>query len=169
MTAYKANFTKTSLIVPESRVVADLLLREVTHEEWKHEIFDKNVLQKRTRETALTYASIARSRLETMGPGLWELVRDGTLPVATHAMLAATVKFSPLLGDFMHNILQDQYRQFKSHLDSSLWSQYIENCRNQDVEMSEWSDSTCSKLRQNAMRILACIPSEHMGPKWSKY
>jgi hypothetical protein len=37
----------------------------------------------------------------TMGPPLWKLVRDGERGVAIHAVFAAAVKHSPLLGDFM--------------------------------------------------------------------
>ena len=39
-----------------------------------------------------------------MGPELWKLVRDGEgRLVATHAVFAAAVKHSPLLGDFLRS------------------------------------------------------------------
>jgi hypothetical protein len=42
---YKADITAGALKLPESRLVADLLLRKVDAETWKDAIVTKNVLQ----------------------------------------------------------------------------------------------------------------------------
>ncbi|WP_137823525.1 DUF1819 family protein [Pseudomonas sp. D(2018)] len=152
---YQANFTKCSLIVPESRIVAELLLQGVTGQDWDRQVHELNVLQKRTVKTAVTYANLARSRLQTMSVDLWTLVRDGSVPVATHAVLAATVKFSPLFGDFLRTVVRDQFRRFATHLETRRWDAYIEDCQRTQPDMPSLSDSTQVKLRQNAMRILA--------------
>lgn len=152
---YQANFTKCSLIVPESRIIAGLLLQGVEGSDWDKQVRDLNVLQKRTAKTADSYATLARSRLQTMGAGLWELVLDGSAPVATHAVLAATVKFSPLFGDFMRTVVRDQFRRFATHLEARHWDAYIEDSLRSQPNMPTLSDSTRVKLRQNAMRMLA--------------
>ena len=152
---YQANFTKCSLIVPESRVIAGLLLQGVEGSDWDKQIRDLNVLQKRTAKTADSYANLARSRLQTMGADLWELVRDGSVPVATHAVLAATVKFSPLFGDFLRTVVRDQFRRFATHLEARHWDAYIEDSLRSQPSMPTLSDATRVKLRQNAMRMLA--------------
>lgn len=152
---YQANFTKCSLIVPESRIIAGLLLQGVDGGDWDRQVRDLNVLQKRTAKTADSYATLARSRLQTMDAGLWELVRDGSSPIATHAVLAATVKFSPLFGDFMRTVVRDQFRRFATHLEARHWDAYIEDSLRSQPNMPTLSDSTRVKLRQNAMRMLA--------------
>src|SRR5262245_3198613 len=96
---YKADITAGALTVPESRVIADLLLREVDAAGWKDAIVERNVLQAGSRATATRLTKLIRGRLETMGEELWRLVRDGKGDVATHAVLAAAVKQSRLLGD----------------------------------------------------------------------
>lgn len=149
------SFTRCSLIVPESRIVAALLLQEVSKQEWQRQIVELNVLQKRTAKTAVTYASTARSRLETMHPDLWVLVRDESLPVATQAVLAATVKLSPLLGDFLRTVVRDQFRRFSTHLELRHWEAFLEDRLHVQSSGSTFSDSTRVKLRQNAMRMLA--------------
>ena len=98
---YKADITAGALKLPESRLIADLLLRQVDSEGWKDAIVTKNVLQSRNLNTARRLTRLIRARLETMGPDLWELVRDGNGTIATHAAFAASVKHSPLLGDFL--------------------------------------------------------------------
>jgi len=152
---YQANFTQCSLIVPETRIVAALLLQGIDGQEWDRLIRDLNVLQKRTARTADTYANLARLRLQTMNSELWTLVRDGSAPLATHAVLAVTVKFSPLLGDFLRTVVRDQFRRFATHLEARHWDAYIEDSLRAQPNMPTLSDSTRVKLRQNAMRILA--------------
>src|SRR5919205_3906058 len=98
---YKADLTAGALKVPESRVIADLLLRGVDAEGWKDAIVRQNVLKARSPATATRLTKLIRGRLATMGPDLWKLVRDGKGSVAGHAAFAAAVKHSPLLGDFL--------------------------------------------------------------------
>lgn len=149
------SFTRCSLIVPETRVVAAMLLQGVDKQEWQRQIVELNVLQKHTAKTAVTYANMARSRLETMDSELWELVRDGSLPVATHAVFAASVKFSPLFGDFLRSVVRDQFRRFSTHLELRHWDAYLEDRLHAQLNAPTFSDSTRVKLRQNAMRMLA--------------
>lgn len=150
----KANFTKTSLIVPETRIVAGLMLDEVTPAAWKRAIEDDNVLQKKTRLTALTYANLARSRLQVMAPPLWVIARDGTRAEATDAALAATIKFSPLFGDFLRDVLRDEFRRFAVTLAPTAWDHYIDQTLRAHPEIEPYNASTRVKLRQNAMRML---------------
>lgn len=67
---YKANVTKGGLMVPESRIVADLLLQGVDAAAWKQAIEGDNVLRKRSPTTASTKALLIRARLRTMTEGL---------------------------------------------------------------------------------------------------
>src|SRR5947208_3642465 len=130
---YKADITAGALKVPESRVIADLLLREVDAEGWKDAIVKRNVLQARSPATATRLTKLVRGRLETMGPELWRLVRDGKGSVATHAVLAAAVKHSPLLGDFLEIVVGEQYRLFNPALSHKLWADYLHGCRERDA------------------------------------
>lgn len=173
-------FTRCSLIVPETRVVAAMLLEGISKQEWQRQIVELNILQKRTAKTAMTYAGTARSRLETMHPDLWALVRDGSLPVAAQAVLAATVKFSPLLGDFLRTVVRDQFRRFSTHLEPRHWNAFLEYRLQLDLDAPTFSASTQVKLRQNAMRMLAeagfiedtrslRLRSQHIEPAVSHY
>lgn len=49
---YKADITAGALKLPESRLIADLLLRQADDEGWKDAIVTKNVLQARSPATA---------------------------------------------------------------------------------------------------------------------
>jgi hypothetical protein len=152
---YKADITAGALKLPESRLIADLLLRKVDAEAWKDAIVTKNVLQARNPATAKRLTKLIRGRLETMGPDLWKLVRDGKGTVATHAVFAAAVKHSPLLGDFLDLVVGEQYRVFGTALSNTMFADYLEGCRERDPEMPQWNETTRRRLRSSVFQMLA--------------
>ena len=83
------------------------------------------------------------------------MIRDGSNLLATHACLAAAVKHSPLLGDFLDMAVREQYRLYRPVLSNSIWSHFIEDCRNRDPGMSNWSEATVRRLRSTVFAILA--------------
>jgi hypothetical protein len=152
---YSADITAGSLKVPESRIVAGLLLEGPSGRDWKDAIVQENVLQARSPATAVRLARLIRLRLETMDADLWKLVRDGTATVAAHATLAAAVKHSPLLGDFLDLVVRDQLRMFKPTLSPATWEGYLDGCRGRDSDMPLWSESTRRRLRSSVFQALA--------------
>ncbi len=152
---YSADITAGALKVQESRVIAGLLLRDVTDREWRKAIYDQNVLQSRSPKTAKRLSVLIRGRLSLVEAPLWKLIQDGSGVEATHACLAAAIKASHLLGDFLDLVVRDEYRTFKETLSLTLWANYIEDCRGRDPDMPEWSESTITRLRSSVYSILA--------------
>jgi hypothetical protein len=152
---YRAEITAGALKVSESRVVAGLLLREVSDQEWRQALYDDNLLLTRSPRTAQRLAALIRGRLSLVEAPLWTLIRDGSMKEATHACLAATVKASPLVGDFLDWVVRDAYRTFKATLSLTLWSDFIEDCRGRDPAMPRWHESTIHRLRSSVYTILA--------------
>ncbi|AUB83045.1 DUF1819 family protein [Candidatus Thiodictyon syntrophicum] len=151
---YQANFTKGGLMVPESRRVAELLLAGVDAAGWKQAIEGDNLLRKRSPTTASTKALLIRARLRTMTEGLWRLVRDGDRPVATQALFAATITYSPLVGDFMDLVVRDLYRRFEERLKAQHWDRYVEDCHTRDPRTPDWSAGTLTSLRTRVFGML---------------
>ena len=151
---YRSTMAASSLKVAASRIIADLLLQGVNAHDWRTELVEKNVLQIQSPETAVRLGQLLRARLELMQPALWEMVRDGSVPLATHACLAAAVKHSPLLGDFLDIAVREQYQLFRPTLSNPIWEHFIEDCRNRDPGMSDWSESTVARLRSTVFAIL---------------
>ncbi len=152
---YHATITSGSLKVSESRLIAELLLRGVDAHEWSVAIRDENILQSRSPETAKRLSNLLRARLELMEPELWQFIRDGSTLLATHACFAAAVKHSPLLGDFLDLVVREQVQLFEPVLTKALWEHYVEDCRNRDPDMVQWSESTTVRLRSTVFQILA--------------
>jgi hypothetical protein len=153
--AYSANITKGSLKLRESRIVAGLLMDEVSDVEWKNAIENQNVLQARSVATATSLASYIRSRLAYFDRDLWKMVRDGDRTLVSQSLLLCAMKHSALLRDFMDFNLRDEYRKFRPTLATRVWTEYLEGCRSRDPNMPDWSESTQNRLRSTVFQILA--------------
>lgn len=136
------------VLVEESRVVAGLLLAGVDEATWKDAIEKKNVLQAKSGKAAMRVAGLIRNRLETMQSDLWRLVRDGDATVAPHAVLAAAVKHSPLLGDFLLVVRK------ATVLSKATWEEYLAGCRQRDGAMPLWEEPTKNRLRSVVFGVL---------------
>ena len=152
---YKADITAGALKVPESRLIADLLLRNLDEQAWHDAILVQNILQARSTQTAKRLTLLIRGRLQGMETDLWRLVRDGSQVVAIHAAFAAAVKASALLGDFLDLVVREHYRVFSPTLPSKDWNDYIDECRGRDPAMPAWQDTTLIRLRSSVFQILA--------------
>lgn len=152
---YTATITSASLRLRESRIIAGLLIDGVDAIAWKHAVLEKNVLQMRSAVSVKRISRLLRARLEPMGRGLWEIVRDGDREQATQAAFAAAVKNSRLLGDFMDITMREQKALFAKKVEYRMWTDYIEGCRGRDPDMPDWSDATLARLRSAVFSMLA--------------
>ena len=147
--------TAGSLKVSESRVIADLLLQDLTPQQWQTAILEENVLQARSIATAKRLSGLLKPRLETMTAPLWKLIKDGNQLTATHACLAAAVKYSNLLADFFELVLKEQFKLFAPALTNTLWDEFVIECQNRDADLPEWSQQTIKRLKSSVFQILA--------------
>ncbi|MEA2083539.1 MAG: DUF1819 family protein [Thermodesulfobacteriota bacterium] len=152
---YNGEIVAGSLLVPESRKIATLLLQGASEEDWRQAIIHHNILQKRSPASAKRQARLIRKRLSLMTPEHWILVKDGNAEVATWALLAAAVKHSRLLGDFMGNVCRQHWLTYNRSFSNMDWREFMETCSQVDPVVGEWTATTTSKLRQVVYRILA--------------
>jgi hypothetical protein len=152
---YTATITTASLRLRESRLIADLLLQDVSEEAWREAILEENLLQMDSIESVKRISRLLRARLEPMGEELWRMVRDGDREQATQAVFAGAVKNSRLLGDFMDITMREQRASFARNLEYRIWNEYIAGCRGRDPDMPQWSDSTIARLRSAVFFMLA--------------
>ena len=152
---YRADITAGALKVPESRVIADLLLQDMDAAGWKDALYTHNILQTRSARTAERLTLLLRGRLALMEADLWTLLRDGSGTVATQACLAAAVKHSALLGDFLDLVVREQYTRYAKALSNTVWEDYLVACRGRDPAMPQWREATIARLRSAVFQILA--------------
>jgi len=152
---YNGDIVAGSLLIAESRIIAKLLIRKVNEEGWHQAIVIDNLLQKRSPVAAKRQARLIKNRFSLMEPDLWEMVHTGTGDLSTQAALAAAIKHSRLLGDFMETVVKEHWRTFNKKITTRDWKNYLETCAQVEPKINKWTDSTRSKLKQIVFRILA--------------
>jgi len=152
---YKGDIVAGSLLVSESCKIAELLIYEVDEDGWHQAIVIDNLLQKRSPVAAKRLARLIKNRLSLMRPDLWKMIRTGAADLSIQALLAAAIKHSRLTGDFMENVVKENWRTFNQKITLRDWTNFLEICSQIDPKVAKWTDATRSKLKQIVFRILA--------------
>ena len=152
---YKGDIVAGSLLVSESCKIAELLIYEVDEDGWHQAIVIDNLLQKRSPVAAKRQARLIKNRLSLMRPDLWKMIRTGAADLSIQALLAAAIKHSRLTGDFMENVVKENWRTFNQKITLRDWTNFLEICSQIDPKVAKWTDATRSKLKQIVFRILA--------------
>lgn len=155
MTRYNAEISAGSLLPLESRRIAALLLTNPDATAWQHAIEVENILQKKTPATARRQARLLQRRLTTLDTQAWQMVAERESEVVIQLLLAAAVKHSQLLGDFMLRVYADRQRRLEPQLASIDWQDFLAECAHHDPVVADWSDTTKAKLFQVIVRVLA--------------
>jgi len=152
---YQADLSAGSLMLPESRRIAELLLRSPTEAEWDEAIKVENILQKTTPSTAIRQARLIRFRLAPMGASAWTLVANGDKEVASQTLFAAALLHSALLLDFVRGVLVSHHQRLELEVQPREWDGFLAECAARDPSVGQWTASTRAKLLQVILRILA--------------
>lgn len=154
MPIYNAEISAGSLMLPESRRIARLLLENPTEERWSHALKEENILQKNPA-TARRQARLIRNRLETLDAEGWQLIVEGDKEVVSQLLLAASIKHSWLLADFLRDVYAQDLRRLEHSLSLNQWDGFLTECIRRDDQVEGWAASTKEKLFQVIVRILA--------------
>ena len=152
---YDSDLIGGSLMVRESRIIAQLLSQQVSAEQWKQAIHMDNVLQKKTPATAQRTATAIRKRLECLSPSLLNMLVDGDSELATQVSLCGVLGRNLLLVEFMETVVKDAYLIRLEKLENYMWMDFLEDRSHRDESILTWAESSKKKMGQVVFRILA--------------
>lgn len=144
-----------SLFIAESRVVAELLLQNLSAKDFRHAIEEGNVLQKRSPHTALRYASTIRKRLEPMGSEFMEWLLHANEEVAKQLLMAAFLNQSPMALDFMRQQLSDARRTMQDKLSDFAWLEFVDDRTRAMPELARYAESSIKRMGNSMIKALA--------------
>ena len=153
--SYDSDLIGGSLLVRESRVIAELLLAQAGEEQWKQAIQIENRLQKRSPATAKRQASALRKRLERLDEPFWRALRDGDDELASQIAFVAVLERNLLLVEFVETVLRDAFILRAEKLAQYQWMDFLEDRAHRDPAIGTWTESSKKKMGQVAFRILA--------------
>lgn len=152
---YNADFIVGSLLIPESRRIAHLLLNNIDEDTWHKAIVVENILQKKSKIMAKQQSRLIRNRLSLMSPQLWHFVTEGSYELVIQSLFAASIKHNPLIGDFLSMVVRKHVQMFNNKLSSNDWLKFLTECEQIDPKISYWTDNTRKKLASMLFRTLA--------------
>lgn len=141
-------------MIPESRKVAALMLSQPTQAQWDEAIEIDNILQKKPA-TARRQARLLRRRLETLDEAGLSLIVHADAEVCAQVLLAASIRHSRLIGDFMRDVYAADLRRLEKSLSYRQWDTFLAECEHRDEAVKAWAQTTREKLFQVIVRILA--------------
>ncbi|MDU4997969.1 MAG: DUF1819 family protein [Enterobacteriaceae bacterium] len=144
-----------SLMVRESRTIAELLLSEPDEATWQQQIINENILQASSTSTANRYARTLRLRLMTLDRGGWKLIADGSESERLQMLLVALMIQSPVVAEFIAEIVNPARQQFKEKLGMNCWSEFVDENLRLHPELAAFSDSSIQKMGNNLIKALA--------------
>lgn len=153
MGLYNAEISAGSLMLPESRRIARLLLQHPTDEQWDAALNDENLLQKKPA-TARRQARLIRNRLEKLDDEGLQLIVDWDNEVSGQTLLIGAIRHSRLLADFLRDVYGQDLRKLELKLSHRQWESFLEERARLDEAVAGWAISTRDKLFQVIVRIL---------------
>lgn len=139
----------------ESRTIAELLLEEPDEAAWQQQIIHYNILRASSKSTANRYARTLRQRLMTLDRECWQLIVDGSESERLQMLLVALLIQSPIVTDFMADVVNPARQQFKEKLGINCWSEFVDENLRLHPELGAFSDSSIQKMGNNLIKALA--------------
>ena len=153
--SYNSDLIGGSLLVRESRVIAELLLANADERDWQQAIQVENRLQKRSPATAKRQARALRQRLGRLDQPFWRALRDGDDELATQVAFVATLERNLLLVEFLETVVCDAFIVRAESLAQYQWLDFLEDRSQRDPLIAEWAESSKKKMGQVVFRILS--------------
>lgn len=151
---YNAEIVAGALLPQETRIIAKLVLEGCGEDELKQKLTVENILQKRSPATAVRKYHLIRKRLDLVNEDLVHMIAEGNRPLMMQALLVAAIKHSNLLGDFLQRVIKEKWRIFETKIKPSDWENYLQECGQIDVSISELKETTRNKLGQVVRKCL---------------
>jgi hypothetical protein len=152
---YVGDINGGSLMLNDSLILAEYLLQEPDKPQWKHLIVDQNVLQRKSPNTALRAAATVRKRLSPLGHDFLKDILNLPERAYVQLLMVALLVQSPIMADFMRNVLAEARRVYKAELSHTAWQDFIDDRCRSWPELNDYSEETYKKIGKNVIRALA--------------
>lgn len=151
---YVGDLIGGSLLIAETRIIAESLLKQLPEDEWRNLVIDQNILQKKSVKTSSRYVRVIRTRIEGLGQDFMSALVTSTDRAYIQLLLVAVMINSPIVEDFMRLNLAEAKRTYKPNLPSTAWQDFYEIQSLKYPDLNNYSESTIKKLGTNVIKIL---------------
>lgn len=139
----------------EGRLIAELMLQNLTEDEWQHKLLAENVFQVSSGRTAVRYARTLRLRLSMLDEQGLQLIANGSERQRQQALLVALCLQSPIIAQFISQVVNDARRQFRETLPANVWMTFVDDQLRVHPELTGFSESSLMKMGNNVLKALS--------------
>lgn len=151
---YTGDLIGASLLITETRIVVESLLKKLSEDNWKSLIIEQNILQKKSGQTSIRYARTIRWRIEHLGDDFMNALLVSSERAYVQLLMIALLIHSPIVVDFMRQSIAEARRTYKPSLTADAWSEFYDTKVRAYAELGGFSDSTVKKMGNNAIKAL---------------
>ncbi len=155
--AYLGDIIGGSIMLRESRLIAQLLLQHPDDEAWERAVVEENLLQKSSVHSAKRMASTVRKRLEAMSDTFWSDLLNAPDDLARQMLMLSVMCQSPVLIDFMATDVADARRMYREAMRSEDWPEFFASRQRVITGLERFSPSSIQKMGSNIFKILADV------------
>lgn len=152
---YKGDLLGGPLLTSESKVIAELLLKELSDKDFRYTIEVENVLQKRSIASTKRNTTAIKKRLLALGTDFIELLVYADSELASQVCMAGVIKQNRLLGDYMLYIVSDHFKLGRDILEKHTWYSFVDEVKQINSEDISFSESSTKKMAQVVCLILS--------------
>lgn len=154
---YLGDIIGGSIMLRESRLIAQLLLQHPDDKAWERAIVEENLLQKNSVHSAKRMASTVRKRLELMSDDFLSDLLTAPDDLAKQMIMLAILCQSPVLMDFMATEVADARRMYRDVMRSDDWPEFFASRQRVIADLDQYSSSSIQKMGSNVFKILADV------------
>lgn len=151
---YALSFTTGGLLIREALLLGPIYLDERDWARVRDRAVESNILQTRTRSTAIRLVRETVRRLSALGDDEVELIIDLTASERGYLMWAAACRRYELIGEFAEEVLRERYLTLASSLGYADFDSFARTQALWHEELASAKESTLQKLRSNVFKML---------------
>lgn len=149
------SITREQFLFYETRVVAKLLVEELSDEEIIERIVQDNLFQFPTEKSLKRTVTGCLRRLRILNDdNLVSTIARGPIENAKQACLYAMMKQYRVVWDFMITVVGAKFREQDLSYGRMNLNVFFMRLQEQDDEVASWSESTINKIKQVLNKIL---------------
>ncbi len=151
---YSASLTGEPLQFYESKVVAELMLKNLNFEEIKSKIYDENLFNYKTKKSIYKRVASVYKRLKDLDDFLIEFLVEGTSSNARVIVLYSIMQTNRLFYEFMMEVVRIKFLKMDYVLSKRDLNRFFDNKKEQSEKIASLHEYTISKLQQVFLKIL---------------
>lgn len=151
---YLGDLIGGALMIADSRTIAEVLLKQLSEDDWKKLIIEENILQKKSSHSAIRNARTIRVRLQPMGEKFIVDLLQSSERVYIQLLMVAYLVNSPIVVDFMQQSLADARRAYKTSISMDAWQDFMNDRIRAIPDLANYSDSSLKKMGSNTIKTL---------------